>query len=64
MSVTVACRFPTPCWYARNVQAIARNSNAGKISMVQTENVFQTKLRQRQDERKPTEKGSSIVLRS
>ncbi len=51
MSVTMVCRFPTPCWYARNVQSIVRNntSNAGSIVLDQTENTFETKLRQRQE---------------
>ena len=45
----VTCKFPTACWYAKNIQSVTRNSNAGKISLVETENVFETKLRQRQE---------------
>lgn len=47
----VVCKFPTACWFARNVQSIVRNntSNAGSIVLDQTENRFETKLRQRQE---------------
>jgi len=45
------CKFPTVCWYARNVQSIVRNntSNAGSIVLDSAENTFETKLRQRQE---------------
>ena len=47
----VVCRFPTSCWFARNVQSVVRNntSNAGSIVLDSEENIFQTKLRQRQE---------------
>tara|TARA_Y100001973_G_C5194828_1_gene333473 strand:+ start:504 stop:842 length:339 start_codon:yes stop_codon:yes gene_type:complete len=43
----VICKYPTPCWYARNVQKIVKGStprNAGVISLDDPMNMFEVKL--------------------
>lgn len=43
----VICKFPTPCWYAKNIQKIVKSSkpsNAGITTLDDPMNMFEVKL--------------------
>ncbi len=47
----VICKFPTPCWYARNVQQVIRNNtiNQGSVTLDDSLNRFESELASRKD---------------
>ena len=51
MSVMVICKFPTPCWYARNVQQVIRNNtiNQGSVTLDDSLNRFEAELARRKE---------------
>ena len=51
MWVMVICKFPAPCWYARNVQQVIRNNtiNQGSITLDDSLNRFEMELARRKE---------------
>lgn len=60
MWVTVfSCQFPSPCWFAKNVQGVVRNStavNSGKyvLDSAADPNIFERMLEARQRTKRKT----------